>query len=124
MWCLVLVVVWGCRGFVRCLVGLRVWVLVFCGGCCVVVWMVFWGLLVGVFCLVLLVRWFLGVVVWMVGWVWGLWLVVRGLVRRWVRLYRFWVGSVLLVIVERCPWFPVFVRVAGGIFLCLGGYSS
>lgn len=138
MWCLVLVAVWGCRGFVRCLVGLRVWGLVFCGGCCVVVWMVFWGLLVGVFCLVLLVRWFLVVVVWMVGWVWGLWLVVRGLVRRWVlflvvvgllgclgvlvgvflvvglmcrlvrrcwgwvfrwvRLRRFWVGSVLLLV--------------------------
>lgn len=103
------------------------------------VWLVFWVLLVGVFCLVLLVRWCLGVVVLMVVWGWGLWLVVRGLVRRlglflvvvgllgclvvlvgvvfvvvglmcrlvrrfwgwvfrWVRLCRFWVGSVLLVV--------------------------
>lgn len=51
-----------------------------------VVWLVFWVLLVGVFCLVLLVRCCLGVVVLMVVWGWGLWLVVRGLVRRWVRL--------------------------------------
>lgn len=44
--------------------------------------LVFWVLLVGVFCLVLLVRCCLGVVVLMVVWGWGLWLGLRGLVRR------------------------------------------
>lgn len=51
-----------------------------------VVWLVCWVLLVGVFCLGLLVRWCLGVVVLVVVWGWGLLLVRRGLARRWVRL--------------------------------------